>query len=135
MDLIYIEAIYADFTGMTPEELQRALDLWELFYADCGEESEDNDATVLTKSSRRAKRRIEKRTKKATATRIYPRQIPGKYADHLAVCSCSSCGNLRSFYGPTLQEHVWNVAAREQLVEEGLEACSTSLSKADMKYR
>jgi hypothetical protein len=49
-----------------------------------------------------------------------------KFADHLAACSCASCGNPRrhgGFYHPVLtrQEQLADLQLREQLVEVALD--------------
>ncbi len=43
----------------------------------------------------RSRRRQDAERMKAKARRLYPHDKTGKAADHLAVCSCRSCGNPR----------------------------------------
>lgn len=44
---------------------------------------------------KRAERRAARERMKSRAARVYPDQNPGKYADHMAVCSCPMCCNVR----------------------------------------
>lgn len=55
----------------------------------------------------RAYRRTRRAAMKAKARKLYPDSgEPGRYADHLAKCSCWMCGNPRRYkMGVTLAEH------------------------------
>jgi hypothetical protein len=53
----------------------------------------------------RAQRRHDLARMKAKARKVYPHDQQAKQANHLAVCSCRSCGNPRRYWGDiTAQE-------------------------------
>lgn len=64
----------------------------------------------------RAIRRHHKSRMKAKARKVYPRDSQAHLADHLAACSCPTCGNpRRHFGGETVQER--RAATVEELDE------------------
>lgn len=50
------------------------------------------------------RRRRDLARMKARARRVYPHDENGKFAEHLAKCSCWMCGNARKHEGDTIQE-------------------------------
>lgn len=69
--------------------------------------------------TKRAYRRSRKAAMKAKARKLYPDSgEPGRYADHLAKCSCWMCGNPRRYrMGGTLAEHRAAIKARDALAD------------------
>lgn len=53
---------------------------------------------------KRSRRRMDLARMKAKARKLYPHDPQAKLADHLAECSCPSCGNQRRHEGPPIRE-------------------------------
>lgn len=68
------------------------------------------------KTSIRAQRRRDLARMKAKALRIYPHDKKCKSANHLAACSCPTCGNERRHFNTiTIQEMRAGEAQRHAL--------------------
>lgn len=74
----------------------------------------------LQKDRGRAQRRRQDSARmKARSRRIYPHDPKARLADHLAACSCYSCGNPRYHFNElTMQERRADIQARQSCEDE-----------------
>lgn len=69
-------------------------------------------------STKRSRRRMDAQRMKARARQVYPHDPKARAADHLALCSCWMCGNVRRHHGErTLQEKRAEASLSAQLSE------------------
>jgi len=75
--------------------------------------------------AKRGRRRRDKRRMKRKARRVWRGvDMPERWADHLAVCSCPLCGNPRRHWGErTRQELIADDIERQQLEDIVTEYC------------
>jgi hypothetical protein len=67
----------------------------------------------------RARRKAKARMKRK-ARKLYPHDECARLADHLASCSCPSCGNPRHHFNKmTMQERRAAIAAQQSIEEYG----------------
>lgn len=61
------------------------------------------------RKDKRRKRRQNQERMKDKARKLYPHDKKAKNANHLATCSCRSCGNQRLYEGPTKDELIYTI--------------------------